>query len=78
MVNNRGRGHNLCLRFFKKVRSFTPTDLRSGILSLSSIRLICKCRCPPLRGGGPGEEGEGGGGGGENNHKFFFASFAVI
>jgi hypothetical protein len=42
------KGNDLCLRFLKKVRSFTPSDLRSGIRSLSSIRPICKCRCPPL------------------------------
>jgi hypothetical protein len=32
----RGRGHDFCLRFFKKVRSFTPSDFRSGIRSLST------------------------------------------
>ncbi len=34
--------------FSKKVRSFTPSDLRSRIPSLSSIQPICKCWCPPL------------------------------
>ncbi len=29
--NDRGRGHNRRLRFFKKVWSFTPSDLRSRI-----------------------------------------------
>ncbi len=47
--NDCRRGRNLCLLFFKKVWSFIPSDLRSGIRSLSSIRPICKCRCPPLR-----------------------------
>jgi hypothetical protein len=46
--NDLGRGHDLSLWFFKKVRSFTPSDLRLGIQSLSSIRPICKCRCPTL------------------------------
>ncbi len=30
------------------MRPFTPSDLRSGIRSLSSIKPICKYRCPPL------------------------------
>ncbi len=29
--NGRGRAHDLCLRFFKKLWSFTPSDLRSGV-----------------------------------------------
>ncbi len=31
-----------------KVRYFTHSDPRSDIRSMSSIRPICKCRCPPL------------------------------
>ncbi len=46
--NHRSRGHDLCIRFFKKIRSFTLSDLRSDIRSQSSIRPIFKCRCPPL------------------------------
>ncbi len=46
----RGRRHDLWFWFFEKVRPFTPFDLRSGIRSMSSIRPICKCRCPALLG----------------------------
>ncbi len=44
-----GRGQDLCLRFFEKVRSFTPFDRWSGIRSVSGIRPTCQCRCPPLQ-----------------------------
>jgi hypothetical protein len=43
-----GRGHDLYLWFFEKVRSFTPFDQRSGIRLVSGIRPTCQCRCPPL------------------------------
>jgi hypothetical protein len=46
--NKRGRGHDLCLRFFEKVQSFTPFDGRSGIRLVSGVWVICQCRCPPL------------------------------
>ncbi len=46
--NNRGRGHDLCLRVFEKVLSFTPFDRRPGNRSVSGIRPTCQCRCPPL------------------------------
>ncbi len=46
--NNRGRGHDLCLQFFKKVRSFTSFDRRSGFRSVLGIRPTCQSRCPPL------------------------------
>ncbi len=42
---DRGSGNDLCLRFFQKVRSFTPFDWRSG------IQQTCQCRCPPLPAG---------------------------
>ncbi len=49
MINkDHGRGQDLCLRIFKKVRSFTPFDRMSGIRSVSCIRPTCQCRCPPL------------------------------
>jgi hypothetical protein len=43
-----GRGHDLCLRFFEKVQSFTSFHRRSGIKSVSGIQPICQCWCPPL------------------------------
>jgi hypothetical protein len=36
---DRGRGQDLCLRFFEKVQSFTPFDRMSGIRSVSSTDL---------------------------------------
>ncbi len=46
--NDLGGGHYLCLRFFKKVQSVTPSDRRSGFRSVSGIWPTCQCRCPPL------------------------------
>ncbi len=47
-VNDCGRGHDLCLRFFEKIQDFTPFDRMSGIRSVSGIRPTCLCWCPPL------------------------------
>ncbi len=43
-----GRGQDLCLWFFEKVWFFTPFDWRSGIRTVSGMRLTCQCHCPPL------------------------------
>ncbi len=49
MINkDRGRGQDLCLRFFEKVWSLTPFDWMLGIRMVSGIRPTCLCRCPPL------------------------------
>ncbi len=45
---HQGRGQDLCLQFFEKIRYFTPFDRISGIRSASGIRPTCLCPCPPL------------------------------
>ncbi len=50
MENDRGKGHNLFLRFFKKIWYFTPFDRMSGVRSVSGIRRTYLCRFLPLVG----------------------------